>query len=161
MTAQVAEVLLYKNKKIPLLDEPLHYYPLEFNFQKNKKEIQWTNTACWRGYVGTWKITNKKLYLVDILGAYGDGSKMVIDDIEPATNQGVFAWWLSRELRCGLGRIINYVHGGYMSTFEKDLFLTFDRGILVSERIVENKIEPNLDDPDNFEIPAFLRKIED
>lgn len=140
MTAQIPEMLIYKDLKLEMCDEPLFFYPLQFSFNKKGKEVLWTNTACWRGYVGIWRIIRKKLYLVDIDGYFKDETKMTVDDIEPATTHGVFAWWLSQEVRCGVGQVIDYVHSGYSSTFEKDLFLKFENGLLVQERLVTNVI---------------------
>ena len=39
------------------------------------------------------------------------------------------------------GEMLRYEHMGYGSTFEKDLFLKFEAGVLVEERIIENKID--------------------
>jgi hypothetical protein len=49
---------------------------------------------------------------------------------------------------------LNYVHGGYASTYEKDLFLTFSKGVLVSERTVVNgqSQEPG---PEGYGVAAF------
>jgi len=34
--------------------------------------------------------------------------------------------------------LLNYVHGGFASTYEKDLFLQVRRGVVLQERVVVN-----------------------
>ena len=41
--------------------------------------------------------------------------------------------------------MLNYVHGGYASQYEQDLFIEVVRGVVVSERLVVNGVaEPDL-----------------
>ena len=53
----------------------------------------------------------------------------------------VFADWFSGEIRIPTGKQLKYIHLGYQSIFEKDIFLNFKDGILLSERIKENKLD--------------------
>ncbi len=54
-----------------------------------------------------------------------------------------------------MGGLLEYVHGGYASTYEKDLFLRFERGILISERIVDNGLaDPN--STQGYRVGAYL-----
>jgi hypothetical protein len=65
MTAQIGEKLFYKGKEytmaseLPVLSPALKNY--EINFIGNC-------TACWRGYFGTWEVTDDKLFLKEISG---------------------------------------------------------------------------------------------
>ena len=52
----------------------------------------------------------------------------------------VFADWFTGEIRIPQGDLLEYVHGGYDSTYEKDLFLDFKEGYLVSYKYVYNTL---------------------
>ena len=154
MTAQISEKLIYKGEELSLCDEPLHYY-----LQTIGKELklQAPSTALWRGYVGTWTIEDGRLYLVKLKGFKETASgttEIELGDIFPEYPDGVFAHWYTGELRCPMGGLLEYVHGGYASRYEMDLFLKIDKGILVSDRIVNNgHAEP--DAPQGYRINAM------
>ncbi len=144
MTAQFSEQLHYKGEELSLCSEPLGYY---LKTVRQDFELEAPSTALWRGYVGTWNIENKHLYLVKLLGYKATPAGTVeidLGDLFPDFPDGVFAHWYTGELRCPMGGLLEYVHGGYASTYEKDLFLRFEKGILISERIVDNGVaDPN------------------
>lgn len=47
------------------------------------------------------------------------------------------------EIRIRQGEMLEYVHMGYESVFEKDLYLKFENGVLVDERVVDNRSKHN------------------
>ena len=144
MTAQFSEKLIYKGDEIDLCEEPLRLY-LESKFKDFK--FQAPSTALWRGYRGTWSIEGDRLYLVKLNGYRATPAGMVkveLEDIFPDFPDGVFAHWYTGELRCPMGGLLEYVHGGYDSRYEKDMFLSMEKGQLISERIVNNgQAEPD------------------
>ena len=138
MTAQFSENLLYQGEELDLCAEPLGPF-LEFSGSTLKFHA--TCTALWRGYVGTWSVENDRLYLVKLYGSVEvDGEEREVDlgALFPDYPDGVFAHWFTGELRCPSGALLNYVHGGYGSTYEKDLFLRVQRGVVLEERVVVN-----------------------
>jgi hypothetical protein len=50
----------------------------------------------------------------------------------------VFAHWYSGTLRIPQGRRLQYVHMGYGSTYERDLLLEIERGVVVASRVQHN-----------------------
>jgi len=141
MTAQAGERLIYKGKENWMAAEPLYQY------LQNRKDIKFIapSSACWRGYNGDWKVKNKKLFLVG-LNAYLEGYLAVdLNYLFPGEKQ-VFADWFTGKIRVPQGEMLKYVHMGYASIFERDLFLEFENGELVKEYVVENKIEEHDDD---------------
>ena len=144
MTAQFSERLHYRGEELALCSEPLGYY---LKTVRKDFQLEAPSTALWRGYVGTWTIENKHLYLVKLQGYKATPAGTVeigLGDLFADFPDGVFAHWYSGELRCPMGGLLEYVHGGYASTYEKDLFLRFEKGILISERIVDNGFaDPN------------------
>lgn len=45
----------------------------------------------------------------------------------------VFADWFTGKIRIPIGDTVAYVHGGYASIQEGDMFLEFENGVLVNE----------------------------
>ncbi len=144
MTAQMTEHLIYKGEKLSLCEEPLRNY-----LQTIRKDFKFQapSTALWRGYIGTWSIENGRLYLLKLRGFVSkseDREEVGLKDLFPDFPDGVFAHWYTGEMRCPMGGLIDYVHGGYASTYEQDLFISVEKGVVLSERIVENgKAKPD------------------
>ena len=137
MTAQASERLIYGGKDIRLCSNPLSMY-----LKQSGISFVSPSTACWRGYVGTWEIIEsagvERLYLVE-LSAHRSYEEIVgVSDIFPGFDR-VFAHWFSGEIRLPQGDLLEYVHGGYASQYEYDLFLEIKKGLVVSKRAVHNK----------------------
>ena len=63
MTIQAGDILSYNGEKITIATEPLKPY-LETS---SDVSFIFKSTALVRGYIGTWKIKNKKLYLLSLV----------------------------------------------------------------------------------------------
>lgn len=136
MTAQAGERLLYKGEETWMAAEPLNQY------LQNRNDIKFVSpsTACWRGYYGQWEIKDRKLYLIE-LKAYLEGYREVgLDYLFPGQNTA-FANWFSGKIRIPQGEMLDYVHMGYASLYERDLILVFENGLLTNEYIVDNEEE--------------------
>lgn len=60
-----------------------------------------------------------------------------------STRSPVFAEWFSGKLRIPLGETLQYVHMGYGSLYEKDLFIAVEKGIVVGEQTIDYRGEYN------------------
>lgn len=149
MTAQISEKLLYNGEKHAMCNEPLSMY---FALGGNAPEFAFTCTALWRGYVGSWEIIDDRLYLVNLTGQLKDGTKANLATIFPNYPDRVFAHWYSSNVRIPQGKLLEYVHLGYNSVYEKDLFLYFKNGIVVKTETVENGESTNPDAPEDYGI---------
>ncbi|WP_077152936.1 hypothetical protein [Bacteroides bouchesdurhonensis] len=139
MTAQCRERLIYNGEEYYLATEPLASYLI-----KHYIRFIAPHTACWRGYIGSWLIEDNKLYLVDLKANISEGNKKFgadkevgLDFLFPGQTK-VFANWYSEVIRIPHGKMMKYVHQGYASLYEKELFLRFESGILVSYREEDN-----------------------
>lgn len=133
MTAQAGEKLVYEGIEYHMASEPLYPY-----LQANNLSFVSPNTSCWRGYFGSWVIKDDKLFLVG-LKAYLKGYKEVeLDYLFPGQTE-VFADWFSGKLRVPVGKLLDYVHMGYSSMFEEDMYLIFQQGVLKEKRIENNR----------------------
>ena len=64
---------------------------------------------------------------------------MKIDKVFPGMQTPIFADWFTGELKIPKGEMLQYVHMFYQSKYESDLFLLVDNGIILKERVVNNR----------------------
>jgi hypothetical protein len=86
------------------------------------------STACWRRYIGTWKLDDGRLYLVALDGVY-----RVVGD-EP-----IFADWFTGVLRIPSGNMLHYVHMGFGSVYEFETHIKIENGVVIEERRIDNR----------------------
>jgi len=136
MTAQSHERLIFNGEATSMATEPLSQY------LQNRNDIKFymPSTNFWRGYYGNWEIKDSKLHLID-LKAYIEGYEEVgLNYLFPGKKE-VFANWFNGEIRIPQGEMLQYVHSGYASLYDSDLFLVFENGILVTQYEVDNNAE--------------------
>ena len=131
MTAQMSEQLRYEGEDLALFAQPLADY---FEMVGQRPDFASTNTALWRGYLGSWEILADRLYLVGLSATFADGTPVDLETLFPGYPERVFAHWFSGTLRIPQGRRLKYVHMGWASTFERDLFLELEHGVVVGRR---------------------------
>src|SRR5690349_20795973 len=73
------------------------------------------STACWRRYIGTWKLEDGKFYLVNIDGVY-----------KVTAPEPIFANWVTTVLRIPEGKLLHYVHMGFGSVYEFETHLKIE-----------------------------------
>ena len=134
MTAQMKESLLYKGETVALSALPLDPY-LESH---GLNDFKAPNTMLWRGYVGHWEIEGDKLLLIDFVGFSDGNSKFNLNDLFPGEPK-VFANWFSGKLTIPRGELLYYFHGGFGGIYKEDQILTIEKGVLTSEKWVNNE----------------------
>ena len=136
MTAQFSEQLRYQGEDLAMYTNPLDDYFAMGGFTPH---FDLTCTALWRGYVGSWEIINERLYLVGLKGDLEDGTRASLASVFPDFPNRAFAHWFSGSIRVPQGKVLEKVHLGYGSTFERDLFLDVERGVVVGTRVRHNR----------------------
>ena len=99
------------------------------------------DTACWRGYYGKWKIEDNKLYLTGLEGFIStpDNQYKEIDlNYFFPDQKKVFAEWFTGEIRIPMGEMIEYIHMGYHSKYERDLIIRIENGLVISKNEIKN-----------------------
>jgi hypothetical protein len=137
MTAQVAETLYLRGERLMLFTCPLESY---WEQHPPRPALASPNTACSRGYVGTWEIADGDLYLI---GLAETADAITVETIFAASGGRVRADWFTATLRCPQGECIDPFHGDFLSTYERDLLIEIDHGRVVSERVQQNAVEPD------------------
>jgi len=146
MAAQIGDKIFYKGQIHSLASEPLSPYLYS---NKIEKLFSGISSACYRGYCATWKIENKNIYLLNVESPNskkdetGDGVDEPISAMNklfPGQNE-VFAHWVNGKIKIQSGKVLQFVNNGYESVYEKDIFLRFENGALVDEKVVLNTPE--------------------
>ena len=134
-TAQMSDKLIYKGETVYIFSNPLESF---FDASHRRPALPPGSTACWRGYVATWKIEDGYLYLVKMQDCTSEKAEIPLSMIFQDRPKPVRADWFSGTLRIPQGKMLRYVHMGYGSIFERDLFLFIEKGKLVSEQVADN-----------------------
>lgn len=130
MTAQFPEKLKYKGRTYEMDSEPLACY-LKSHYINIPNDL--SISACWRGYIGRWKISHKKFYLVSLeLYSLKYLDKDYLYKLFPDyAGKPYFCDWFTGEVHYHYGKLKKYVHMGYMSEYEHHAVLYFENGKLV------------------------------
>ena len=134
MTAQTPEILLWEGREVEMYTEPLEDYFM----LAGRSCFEGARTDLWRGYVGTWEIREGRLYLIGLQGEAPRGGEGNLATIFPEYPERVFAHWYSGTLRVPQGQEIQHVHAGYASTFQSDLLISIERGVVTGTRVHQN-----------------------
>jgi len=140
MTAQAMEIIYIDGVKHHMASLPFGQYLDDLN---NTPKFRWQSTACWRGYTGTWKIKDDKLFLIGLDGYIRTidkrNQKFDISYFFPEQNE-VFAEWFTGEIRIPIGELLQYIHMGYASVYEKDLLIQIEDGMVINKREIDNTL---------------------
>ena len=143
MTAQISEILHYQGRKRRMCTEPLGDY---FALADIKPGFEYSSTALWRGYVGEWDVQDGRLYLIKLTGNLEGGQPASLEAFFPGFPNRVFADWYTGQVRLPMGELVQYVHGGYGSTYEQDLLIDFDQGVVTQTTLRHNSAPANPND---------------
>jgi hypothetical protein len=136
-TAQEPDVLLLDDERVAIFTNPLEPY-LE---RHPDLRFEPTSSANWRGYVATFAIRNRTLWLhrveVSRYVEIGDRLERRVEDMTTRlfrSEAPLIADWYTGVLVIPRGERVHYVHMGYGSTYERYSLLPIRRGALVARR---------------------------
>ena len=135
MSAQIPEELIFEGENHQMFTEPLEDYREQGG---ELPEFDFSMTCLSRRYVGTWEIVNESLYLIAIKGQLKVGGVTNLRKVFPGCGARVFADWYSGTIRLPQGRVLQREYLGYCDTYERDLLLEFERGVLKKKTIKTN-----------------------
>jgi len=160
-TGQAPDKLIIGNKVYDLFSNPLEDY---YKSEKDRPAFKisadvMSSTGNWRGYVATWEIEGKILYLREIDAVICNFQEFTAKKCRKAelrelfgdkyANDKVKAHWFSGELRIPDGRRLEYVHMGYGSVYERDIILTVQMGKITKRTVIDNTKKAR---PSNLEL---------
>ncbi len=139
-TAQTPDKIIYNGKEYRLHSNPMESYFEKYPDKRPQGEVRMT--SLWRGYIATFEIKYNQLYLKDIEIEMSDPTEekpyntkweSVKNEIFPDQDI-VKIDWLTGFLVLPEGKVVNYVHMGYASTYENYVLLEFENGNLKGEK---------------------------
>lgn len=135
-TAQIPDKILYEGTEYKLYSNPLNDFfkknPEKFHIISNRSTI--VSSALWRGYVATFEIKNNQLWVKDIKVQTGLKEwESVIDEVFPNEESRRMEEY-SNLLILPYGKMLNYVHMGYASTYERYILLKIESGKLIDNK---------------------------
>ncbi len=142
-TGQEGDRLIINKDTLQLLDCPIEYDSLLRTKVSQRLLRKSASTGCWRGYVATWRIENKKLYLVSIR-EYPEENNVSLEGIFDAykDDQGrILASWFSKKTYTATGKILRYSHMGFNRNYEYETRYDIQKGVVVDERHYQNYIK--------------------
>ncbi|MDR1885627.1 MAG: hypothetical protein LBQ56_05075 [Synergistaceae bacterium] len=134
MTTQMFDRIKYMDREYGLAGAPLEAY---FSAHPDlRPQYASRNTACWRGYVARWEIRDEKLYLVgmDMISFKDATFKSIFPD---APDSGIFADWVTGELKCPHGKIAPRTMTAPGPVYEFTLLFRAENGVIRS--VLEQK----------------------
>jgi len=75
---------------------------------------------------------------VGLSATYEDGEAVTLDSLFPGFEDRVFAHWYTGVINIPQGKMTQYVHMGYASRYERELFLAIENGIVVQTQLRDN-----------------------
>ena len=140
MTAQIPDTISYNQTEYELFSDPLSDYFKKYGYKFN---LSAPHTANWRGYTAEWIIDNDVLKLVGFKGhlaaRHSDlGSEVGLEMFGLNKGQSLDATWFSGELHLQDGAMLEYIHAGWESIYERELILTIEDGVLKNKSVVDN-----------------------
>lgn len=139
-TAQFGDILIYKGTTYSISSEPLESWFGKEHARPNEL-FKAMCTACWRGYVGTWEIKDDGyLYLVKLVegSCDMDAPEIPLEKVFPGQKGPIKASWFTGTLVVPQGELLQYVHMGYESIFEKELHIVIKEGRVEKEYTIDN-----------------------
>jgi hypothetical protein len=142
MTSQAPEVFIYNGQAFDSNDEPLSYL-LEQRGLKKRFSLD-SPSACWRGYIGTWHITQRKLFLIELIHA-SVFKEIKLTVLFPECETRVFAHWFTGSIQLPFGAEVRESDMIMRMVIDPEMYegyheLKFEKGILIAEREVTNPI---------------------
>lgn len=142
MAAQIPDTIFIQGEKLELCCDPLELY---WVFKKKNRPPFLKSPSCKRGYIATWEIIDKTLYLRDIHAHvrkrfmfWKSVIRYTMAMLFPESNAtGMKAVWFSGKIRIPVGKRVSTVQYDYDSYFERELLITINRGIVTNAVILD------------------------
>lgn len=151
-TEQIPDILIIENDTLYLKSFPLEELRLKEKFKESPFEyyenIDFPHTACYRGYVATWKVMGNKLFLIEIEKVDSTKQKLNIENYfkennyKPSLINGqIFADWYSNTLNrydyfmYYFNSDRYYLAVDYVKNPKKKNQLVFSNGVLIQNNL--------------------------
>jgi len=137
-TPQVPELLDYDGDIYDMYAVPLEIFFSDSNPRPQAFREPPPSSACWRGYVGHWRIHNGELWLVRLLQGYPSRELIPLHKVDPNWTSPVKAAWFTEFIRIGKGRFYES-RRQIDEKHKKVILLQIVEGNVISIEVVDNE----------------------
>ncbi len=151
-TGQVAERLIVDRDTLQM-----YYLPLSGadetvrgRLQERLRSVEASySTACWRGYVGLWRLDRDGMLWLERIDTEEGRPVMTGAELLPREAAGTCAraLWVSDTVRCGSGRTVYYQHDGFLRHNEREWKFVFRSGRIAERHFYNNHVYDSGVDP--------------
>lgn len=144
-TAQYPDKIVYEGRECSLQTNPMNAFFAKNPDKKPKSGLM--SSALWRGYVATFAFETNTLVLKDIEiqvcvekeeGQFPSCEwKSVKNDVVPE-GEDLPVDWFTGVLVLPHGKLVNYVHAGYGSTYSDYIILELEQGKITGKRTYDH-----------------------
>lgn len=140
MTAQACEIITIDGVEYGMRSLPLTPYLESQTPPITSEQIaEWYSTACWRCYIGHWRIEADQLLLDRMIGGrHMEPFEIDMTRIFPDRPAPILADWFTGKLRLPLEPMLIYAHRGWASSFRYERIIHVRAGQVVRERHVDH-----------------------
>ena len=136
-TSQIPDVLVVDGTKHELHSQPFEAL-LEGDPSLEKSLSKYRRGSCsasWFGFRATWEVSDGKLYLTKLISdPCSDRPPIVpLKRLPGFSNGRVLAKWFTGRLVVPQGELVEYVHMGFDSKYERYLVISIEQGAIVSQ----------------------------
>jgi hypothetical protein len=138
--AQYGDILIINKDTCTFFSNPLELrHDIDSLYSKLFEYVnRQTRTICWMGCIAEWTLVGNEIYLTNIFDC-DCKTKVDLKKIFPneVKNGKIKANWITDNIYIPKGKIL-YEHGVFETIYEKEFVLTFEKGILKSQKEVDN-----------------------
>jgi hypothetical protein len=141
-TSQIPERILVDGQDHDLLVTPLEDYFRAGHSRPSVLSGGIGSTACWRGYVARWTISDGRLFLVSVRKEFRkehaasrfdtEWREVELEAVFPEHTSPVLASWYSGVLRVGIGHPFQRGSIGFEAAYERELEISVVSGVVQS-----------------------------
>jgi hypothetical protein len=143
-TAQIPDTIEVDGERMELFSQPLRQLE-QANPRAWRKLARYRQgmqcSAAWFGVLASWKVQDERLYLAAVRASpcSEDSEEIPLRKLfgRRLGRAPVLADWVSGELFIPRGRLVEYVHAGFASQYERYLRLRVENGMVVMRELVE------------------------
>jgi hypothetical protein len=149
-TAQLPDLLLLDGEELKLHTQPISPLlesdpKLRGRLLEHGNQIRTVCSASWIGLRATWTISDGELFLVKLVSnpCSSSPTNIPLSKISGKRNAPVFASWFSGELIVPQGKLVEHVHMGFASRYERYLVINVEEGRVLRHELRETTIPEN------------------
>ena len=167
-TGQEGDIVYIDGKMWIILDKPIEYDSVYFNFKDALPKERCHTTANWDGYIAYWSIVQDELCLDSVCcECYNKDNKKYYKVTLPTDTllsvfrkfydgKRIVAKWVKFPIRIARGHLVYYEHMAYMRNYEEERIVNFLQGKVTDIKSFHNYFNKGLSFDENVQPTAWF-----